>query len=449
MALRTRLTLVSGGLMAGLVVAIGAFLYLQLRADLREAIDTGLRSRAEVLVERAESGPLPQGAGLVEPEDAFAQVLTADGRVVESSAGLSPGPIVPAGAVRGLAGARFFDLEVRTVEEPIPARVLAVPTSGDRVVAVGASVDDQQEALARLLVLLGIGGPVAVALACVVGWVVAGGALRPVERLRVEAEAVSGSEPGHRLPVPATGDELARLAESLNRMLGRLEDAVERERRFVGDASHELRTPLANLKAELDLALRRARTPEEQLAALRSAAEETQRLAALAEDLLVLARADGGRLPVRREDLDLASLVEDTVDSFAGRASERGISLEARVLDPAPARVDRARIRQAVGNLVDNSLRHTPAGGRVTVELARGDGALSIEVADSGDGFPPSFLPRAFESFSRADAARARSEGGTGLGLAIVRAVAEAHGGSVHAGNRPEGGAVVTLRIPA
>jgi signal transduction histidine kinase len=232
-------------------------------------------------------------------------------------------------------------------------------------------------------------------------------------------------------------------------MLGRLEDAVQRERRFVGDASHELRTPLANLKAELDLALRRARTPEEQLAALRSASEETQRLAALAEDLLVLARADGGRLPVRREDLDLAGLVEDTVDSFAGRASDRGISLEARVHDPARARVDRARIRQAVGNLVDNSLRHTPTGGRVTVELARRDGAVAIEVADTGDGFPPSFLPRAFESFSRADDARARSEGGTGLGLAIVRAVAEAHGGSVQAVNRPEGGAVVTLRIPA
>lgn len=448
MALRTRLTLVSGGLMAALVVAMGTFLYLQLRADLREAVDTGLRSRAEVLLERAEAG-LPQGAGLVEPEDAFAQVLSADGRVLESSAGLSPGPIVRAQAVRGLAGARFFDLEVRTVEESIPARVLAVPTSEGRVVAVGASVDDQQEALARLLVLLVIGGPVAVALACAVGWVVAGGALRPVERLRIEAEAISGSEPGRRLPVPATGDELARLGESLNRMLGRLEDAVERERRFVGDASHELRTPLANLKAELDLALRRARTQEEQLAALQSAAEETQRLAALAEDLLVLARADGGRLPVRREDLDLASLVEDTVDSFAGRASERGVALEARVHDPARARVDRARIRQAVGNLVDNSLRHTPAGGRVTVELARRDGGVSIEVADTGDGFPPSFLPRAFETFSRADAARARSEGGTGLGLAIVRAVAEAHGGSVQAGNRPEGGAVVTVRIPA
>jgi two-component system, OmpR family, sensor kinase len=448
MALRTRLTLVSGGLMAALVVAMGAFLYLQLRADLREAIDSGLRSRAEVLVERAEAG-LPQGAGLVEPEDAFAQVLSADGRVLESSPGLTPGPIVPAGGVRRLAGARFLDLEVRTVEESIPARVLVVPTSGDRIVAVGTSVDDQQEALARLLVLLAIGGPVAVALACAVGWVVAGGALRPVERLRIEAEAISGSEPGRRLPVPATGDELARLGESLNRMLGRLEDAVERERRFVGDASHELRTPLANLKAELDLALRRARTQEEQLAALRSASEETQRLAALAEDLLVLARADGGRLPVRREDLDLGGLVEDTVDSFAGRASERGISLEARVQDPARARVDGARIRQAVGNLVDNSLRHTPTGGRVTVELARRDGAVAIEVADTGDGFPPSFLPRAFEFFSRADDARARSEGGTGLGLAIVRAVAEAHGGSVQAVNRPEGGAVVTLRIPA
>jgi heavy metal sensor kinase len=313
---------------------------------------------------------------------------------------------------------------------------------------VGASLEDQQEAVGRLLALLLIGGPVGVVLASGVGWLVAGGALRPVERLRVEAEAVSGSEPGRRLPVPNTRDELARLGESLNRMLGRLEAAVERERRFVGDASHELRTPLANLKAELDLALRRARAPDELVLALRSAAEETDRLARLAEDLLVLARADGGRLTVRREDLDAGRLVRDTVASFAGRAAGLGISITPVIQDGVHAEIDPARVRQALGNLIDNALRHTPSGGRVVVELVRRDGSMTIDVADTGEGFEPAFLHRAFDPFSRSDAARSRTDGGAGLGLAIVGAVAEAHGGSVHARNQPEGGASVVMTLP-
>jgi heavy metal sensor kinase len=447
--IRARLTLVSGALVAVLLIGLGAFLYLRLRADLTEAVDAGLRSRAEALLAASRDEPLPGGSGVAEPDDAFAQVLAPDGRVLASSPGLAPGPLLSPSAIAGLEEARFFDAEALTVEEPVPARLLAVPSGDGRVVVVGASLDDQHEALARLLTLLAVGGPVAVALASGVGWLVAGAALRPVERLRVEAEAVSGSEPGRRLHIPPTGDELARLAESLNRMLGRLEDAVERERRFVGDASHELRTPLANLKAELELALRRARTPEALVESVRSAAEETDRLTRLAEDLLVLARADRGRLPVRREDLDVGELIRETLGTFSGRASELGVALEPSVKEGVRARVDEARMRQAVGNLIDNALRHTPRGGRVTVELAHRDGALSIEVADTGEGFAPSFLPLAFEPFSRADVARGRNDGGAGLGLAIVRAVAEAHGGTVEAENRPDGGAVVVLRIPA
>ena len=249
--------------------------------------------------------------------------------------------------------------------------------------------------------------------------------------------------------MPATGDELARLGESLNRMLGRLHEAVERERRFVGDASHELRTPLANLKAELELALRRDRTPDELIGALRSAAEETDRLTSLAEDLLVLARSEGSRLPVRREALDVARLVRETVASFAGRALELGVSVATTGADnELGAELDPARVRQALGNVIDNALRHTPRGGRVGVDLRVEGDALMIEVADTGSGFDPTFLERALEPFSRSDEARSRTHGGAGLGLAIVRAVADAHGGSVEAGNRPDGGASVTIRVP-
>jgi heavy metal sensor kinase len=445
--IRLRLAVVSGALMAVLLAALGAFLYLRLESDLRQAVDAGLRSRAEVLVAGSASGRLPEGGGLAEADEAFAQLLAPDGRVLDSTSGLASRPLLTATAVDSVTGPGFFDADVATLEEPVPARLLAVP-SGEGFMVVGVSVEDQREALGRLLVLLAAGGPVAVALASGVGWLVAGAALRPVERLRVEAEAVSGSEPGRRLPVPDTGDELAKLGRSLNRMLDRLEAAVDRERRFVGDASHELRTPLANLRAELDLALRRARTSEELAAALASAAEETERLTRLAEDLLVLARAGGGALPVRRASVNLSALVRSVVDRFAGRATERGVSLETVAGAGVQASVDEDRLRQAVGNLIDNALRYSPSGGAVTVELGRSDGILSIEVTDTGEGFDPAFLSRAFEPFSRADPSRSRGAGGAGLGLAIVRAVAEAHGGSVEAANRPDGGAVVVLRIP-
>lgn len=448
--IRARLTLVSAALMAVILAASGGFLYFRLRADLLEAVDAGLRSRAEALqanLERSDSG-LGEGGGLAEPGDAFAQVLGPDAEVVESSPGLGAGPTLMAADVAGLEEPRFFERDVVTVEEPVPARLLAVPASDGRVLVVGASLDDQREALARLGILLAVGGPLALILASGVGWVVAGAALRPVERMRAEAAAISASEPGRRLPRSGTGDEVARLGETLNEMLGRLEQALQRERRFVDEASHELRTPLANLRTELDLALRRSRSVEELEAALRSAAEETDRLARLAEDLLVLARADRGRAPVRREPVDLGELVGGTVEAFAVRAAKAEVSIETRVPHGLRASLDPLRIRQAMGNLLDNALRHTPPGGTVTVDVGHANGFVSLEVRDTGEGFPAAFLLSAFEPFTRPDASRSREDGGTGLGLAIVRAVAEAHGGAAEAENRPEGGASITLRIP-
>ena len=168
----------------------------------------------------------------------------------------------------------------------------------------------------------------------------------------------------------------------------------------------------------------------------------------MAEDLLVLARADRGRVPVRRESTDVAQLVAGTADAFGARAAEEGVSVETRVPEGIRATVDPVRIGQALGNLLDNALRHTPPGGRVTVEVARADGALSFEVRDTGEGFPAEFLSGAFEPFARPGPSRSRQDGGAGLGLAIVLAVAQAHGGSAEISNGPEGGASVTVRIP-
>jgi len=231
-------------------------------------------------------------------------------------------------------------------------------------------------------------------------------------------------------------------------MLDRLEATLIRERRFVDDASHELRTPLANLKVELELALRRARSADELVAALESAAVEADRLSSLAQDLLVLARADGGRLPVRREPVELSGLIADVAAGYAARAAAQSVALTTEVVGDRTAPVDPVRLRQAVGNLIDNALQHTSADGSVNVAVTASDGSVSVAVTDTGEGFPDAFLGRAFEPFSRADSARSRDQGGAGLGLAIVKAVAEGHGGSVTARNNAGGGATVELLIP-
>jgi len=325
--------------------------------------------------------------------------------------------------------------------------IVAAGDAGSRqYVIVGASLASGQEVLSRFLAVLLIGGPIALIVASASGWFLAGGALRPVERVRREAAAVSVSDLDRRLPVPPAGDELARLVTTLNEMLARLQSSFEHERRFVDVASHELRTPLTNLKAELDLALSRARTPEAMEAALQSASGETDRLAALAADLLVYSRLDGGRVPIVRTSLRIDEIIDAASAAHARGAQAAGVDLQVSA-EPIEASVDGIRMRQVVDNLLDNALRHAPAGGCVMVAATEHDNVFVITVRDTGGGFDPTVLDTAFEPFVRGDEERAMGSG-AGLGLAIVRAVVEAHGGSVSLRNVVGGGAEARVALP-
>jgi signal transduction histidine kinase len=288
-----------------------------------------------------------------------------------------------------------------------------------------------------------LGGPIVLLLASLLGYSLAAATLRPVESMRREAEAVSAAKPGRRLPLPPADDEIARLGRTLNTMLGRLESALARERQFVSDASHELRTPLAALRTELEIALRRKRTPEEMEAAMRSAEEETERLCRLAEDLLVLAQADDGSLPVRQEQLPATELLTAVRERYGRQAADVGRPLQIQADDQLELHVDRLRMEQALGNLVENALLH--GRGRILLIARRRDGRVELHVRDEGSGFPPEFIERAFDRFSRSDSARQGP--GVGLGLAIVDLIARAHGGSAHAANH-NGGADAWLELP-
>jgi DNA-binding response OmpR family regulator/signal transduction histidine kinase len=325
----------------------------------------------------------------------------------------------------------------------IAARTVSTP-AGDRVLVVGSSLDDRDETVRRFVLVLLLVAPVALVLTSLLGYGIATAALRPVDAMRVEAEAISAAEPERRLPLSPAHDEIRRLGVTLNEMLERLGDALERERRFVADASHELRTPLALLETELELALRQPRSHAELEGAVRSAAEETDRLVRLAEDLLVVASADRGTLAIRRTPEAAAALMEEVAERFRKRARSERRRVEAGAPAGLELEADGVRIRQALGNLVDNALRH--GSGTVGVHAEQHDGRIELHVTDEGDGFASTFLPRAFERFSRDDEARA--SGGAGLGLSIVEAIARAHGGSVGASNRPTGGADVWLTLP-
>ena len=438
--------------MALVLVATGLFVYLRLEDELDASIDEALRSRAdEVAALIRQSGSelrQPRARRLSEQEDSFAQILDADGSVVDTSSRTRTKPIITAAEV-----ARAKNGTLVVTHDSVPgveggeARLLATPVQArDRelIVVVGTTLADRNEALDNLRTLLLIGGPVALLLASLAGYGVTALALRPVERMRRQAAEISTAEPGVRLPVPPTDDEIGRLGQTLNAMLARLEQAFQRERTFASDASHELRTPLAVLKTELELAIGRGRSRDELEAALGSAVEETDRLVQLAEDLLVIARFDQGKLPVRLAAVDVDDVLADVRERFAIRSRETDRALVADAPDGLRLTADPERLRQALGNMVDNAFRH----GRGTVRLSAHESNSHVElhVSDEGPGFPADFLDDAFERFTRADEGRGR--GGTGLGLAIVEAIASAHRGKAHASNRAGGGADVWLELP-
>jgi signal transduction histidine kinase len=447
--------------MAVVLAAMGVFLYTGLGSALDEAIDVSLRTRADdvaALMLQSESG-LRESAGNTPAEtgehtgrsfdqgESFAQVLSPSGAVVDSTLLLAQTPLLTSGELaQAMKGPITFERASVPGAEGA-ARLLAAPIHAqdqDLVVVVGASLEGRTEALSRLLSQLAIGGPLALLAASLLAYALASAAFRPVESMRRQAEAISAIEPGRRLPIPAARDEVAKLGTTLNEMLARLESALARERAFVSDASHELRTPLTLLKGELDLALGRERSPEEMATTLRSAADETDRLVQLAEDLLVLARADQGGLPVNRATINGKEILESVRERFSRRASDTGTALEVDAPNGLLLSGDRVRLEQALTNMVENAFRY----GRSPIILRasrRGDIA-EFHVLDRGPGFGQDFLPHTFERFTRAD--ESRTAGGAGLGLPIVDIIAAAHRGTAHAANREGGGADVWLEIP-
>ncbi len=448
--IRYRLSITFGASAAVVVAGLSIFVYAQTGSSLLATVDASLTSRADLLAPGVrDDGPAQVGVEptLIEDTKVFAQVDDASGRVLRSTSTIARSRLLSPPEAQSLHRATFYDRTVPGIGNV--SRVLAVPVPtryGRLVVAVGASLQDRHDELVQLAATLAIAGTAALILISVGAWLALAGALRPVERMRRQAADISASDPGRRLSLAGGKDEIALLGATLNRMLDRIEESVANERRLVDRASHELRTPLAIQRIDLDVALSGPQTVPELANALTSVSQENAHLTRLTEDLLVLSRARGGILPVRLVSTALSALLEDTSRRHSlrhGRGAQVSFQSVERMV-----RVDPVWFRQAVDNLLDNALRHTPVGGRVEVRAGVRDGVLSVVVEDTGPGFDQALLGTAFEPFVRSGAGQDGRES-AGLGLTVVSTIARAHGGRVWAQNRPEGGARVTMEMDA
>ena len=457
LSIRTRLTLWYSGVLLAILVTISVLSYSWLRLGLLQDLDASLLTVAQVVKDTgAQARAGDQEAMLREllgPElyDKFFQLLDPEGR---PQAALVPNrsgalPLSPAARARAARGQNTFETVALVGAEPV--RVLTMPIVREgrvvEIVQVGMLLRRARATLDRYVDTLTVLIPLGVGLAALGGAVIARIALRPLDRMTRTARRISAEDLSERVERPETGDELDRLAETMNDMLARLEQAFAQSRRFAADAAHELRTPLASLRGTVEVALRGDRSPGEYRTVLASSLEEVQRLIRLSEDLLLFSRVQAGAEPVG-ERVELEPILLEGLDTGARLGQAAGVSVRIESAVPAVVRGDATALRRALVNLVENAVKYTPRGGKVELGLTTGDGAASLTVADTGIGIDPADAERIFEPFVRLDAARSRDTGGAGLGLAIARSIVAAHRGMLLLESRPGSGSRFTIRLP-
>jgi heavy metal sensor kinase len=389
---------------------------------------------------------------LYSPEinDRFIRISRADGHVVYSS-GAPRNELFDPSRVPEIGG-NFLEGSARKVPLPEGALlVAAVPATGSDGtlyrVEVGTSAAPAEDTLAQVLVMLAVGLPVAVGVAVAGGFVLVRRALEPVERMAVKAEEITQHSLSERLPVVQSGDELERLAVSLNHMIARLEDAIRGSKQFVADASHELRTPLTVMRGELESLAQDGRLAGETREAVGSVLEEVERLAEIVESLFSLSRLDAGEADAWQR-FDLAELAATTAEQMGLLAIDKDIRLVCDSPRGINVRGERARLKQVIVNLLDNAIKYTPRGGHIALKVRREGAWAVLEVTDDGVGIPQESLPHVFKRFFRVDSSRARDPGGAGLGLSIVKSICAAHGAEVEVTSTVGKGSTFRVRHP-
>ncbi|MEO6577390.1 MAG: ATP-binding protein [Candidatus Limnocylindria bacterium] len=423
----------------GFTLIVGAVaLVLFLRAGLTESIHADLELRAAEVVAELQRGTAPEDVRLPATDDLLVQVLDADGRVLAAGREAPSTPMVS-----GLGDEESATVTIGEDDDPflVVAATVDAPVAA-RTVLAARVLDLVAESTEIVTLLLVLGLPLVLLLVGAVAWQLVGRSLAPVEAMRREVDAISAADLHRRVPDPPGSDEIRRLAETMNAMLARLEQASTRQRQLVADTSHELRSPIATIRQHAEVALAHPDgTTITDLAQIVLA--ENLRLARMVDDLLLLARADERSLGLTPRPLDIDDIVLATART--SRTSD-GPSIDASAVSAGRVLGDPEALRRMVANLGENAVRH--AQGRVALSVAEVGSEVLVRVDDDGPGIDPGDRQRAFERFVRLDAARARDDGGSGLGLAIVAELVAAHGGNVAIGESPMGGARVEVRLP-
>ncbi len=451
MTLRTRLTFWYSGLLAGVLILFGVAVYLLLSYLLTQQLNDTLLSTAEDIrsvAARSVDGRIAfPDLALNLTADVGVQLWQVDGELVVGEPSLSDLELDP-----GLVGnpAASFRTEMLNNSE---YRVLTYPLLAqidNRVVGylqLASSLDAVHRALRNLITVMAIGAVVAVGVAALVGWSTAGAALRPIDQVTETALQITRADDlSRRIPFsgPPKG-EVGRLAEAFNETLERLETLFETQRRFLADVSHELRTPLTSIRGNVDLIRRMGEPDPESLEAIRS---EVDRMTRMVNDLLLLAQAESGRLPLAQNEIELDTLLLEVFKQARVLAAD-GVQVELGREDQARVLGDHDRLMQVLLNLVANALDHTPRGGKVTLALTCVEGWARLTVSDTGTGIPKEDLPHIFERFYRVDRARVRKvSGGAGLGLSIAYWITRSHNGRIEVASEEGRGTTFMVWLP-
>jgi heavy metal sensor kinase len=461
MPLRVRLTLWYGTALALILVVFAAILYMVTARGLRDQVDQSLEETAMTAVRSLEERgflPLLSEEELLSqfPElariDKFFQIFSPSGTITIRSPSIKQHDLPLSRTALDVALTGRSILESAKYPNEPPLRLVSVPIiyrgTLMYIIQVGTSLDSVEETLHRLLIVLLVTMPVALAVSLAGGWFLAGRALRPVDAITLAAQRIAAGDLTQRLQVPHSTDEIGRLASTFNDMIARLDTSFRQVRQFSSDASHELRTPLTVMKGETELVLRRDRPVEDYRSVLESNLEEIDRMTNIVDELLFLSRADMGQVKTERNPVKLETLVEDIHRQACLLGQDRDVQVGLGTMMQATVLGDELRLRELLLNLVDNAVKYSNPGGKVDISLIVEVREAKLTVLDQGIGIPPESLGRIFDRFYRTDEARVHTKKGTGLGLAICAWIVEAHQGRIEVKSQVGQGSRFTVILP-
>lgn len=458
--IKWKLALWYGSILGLVLIAFSAWVYVYFKNSLEHSVDLKLKSIADVLASSIIDQNAPTIFGNFErylenvlgrkPKGKFIQILDASGKIGAKVSDLET-QTLPV-SYKALEKALSGEISYETIGEVGPRlRIITVPIKENgkvvTIVQVGTSLEDFDESMSRLLTIIVISIPTALALTLIGGYFLAKKSLKPVDQIRKAAIKISSANLNEKIDVGGRKDELGKLAETFNEMIERLRDSFQRINQFSIDVSHELKTPLAILKGETEIALRKEREKEEYQRILRSNLEEINRMSKIIDDLLFLSNAETKNLTLYKEPIALQDLITDVCCDMKIYAEQKGVELTVGRLEDITIEGDELKLRRMFMNIIENGIKYNVAGGKVEVSSFIEDGYARVDIKDTGIGISESDLKYIFDRFYRADRSRKR-DAGSGLGLSISKWIAEAHNGKIEVASIPQKGSTFSVKLP-